>query len=184
MEVKAGKSPADRDSVRRFVRLLSRHERSLNAFILSLVPNWHDADEIAQETKVRLWEQFDQFDPATQFSAWARTIAHYQVLTYRKRKRREAVRFSRETLEALAFEADSYTKELGPRHYALEGCLNKLPGRHRELVLQCYSRQESTLKDAAERLGRTYEATRKTLLRVRRLLAECVDRTLQAERES
>lgn len=177
--------PADRDRTKAFVRLLSQHERSLNAYILALVPHWADAEEIAQETKVRLWEQFEQFeqfdqaDPSVGFRAWSRKIAHYQVLTYRKRQGRERVRFSQKTMDALGVEARKSEIQLSLRHYALQKCLEKISFSHRKLILLCYSEEEHTLRDVAETLDQTYDAVRKKLLRVRRALATCVDRTLQ-----
>lgn len=163
------------------MRLLAQHERSLCAYILALVPNWADADEIAQETKLRLWEQFDQFEPGSQFGAWARSVAHYQVLTYRRRQQRDGARFSPETVELLAAEAESQIDDVSPRHHALERCLNRLSDSNRDLVVQCYAEQNQSIREVAEQLGRTYDATRRSLLRIRKLLADCVDRTLQTE---
>ena len=60
--------------VKEFVRLLGAHEQGLSGYIISLVPNWADADEIAQETKLRLWEQFEQFDRTKDFGTWARRL--------------------------------------------------------------------------------------------------------------
>lgn len=37
-----------------FVRLLTQHQRRVYAYILGIVPNWNDADEILQETNIRL----------------------------------------------------------------------------------------------------------------------------------
>ena len=55
---------------REFVRLLSVHEQELSGYVISLVPNWADADEVIQETKLRLWVQFDQYDAAKDFGVW------------------------------------------------------------------------------------------------------------------
>ena len=73
------------EHVERFVQLLSKCERRLNDYVLSLVPNWADAEEVLQETKLRLWQQYHEYDPTKDFGAWACTIAYYQVLTMRKR---------------------------------------------------------------------------------------------------
>ena len=78
------------------------HSR-LKSYILTLVPNLADAEQIAQETSLRLWEQFDRYDPSLgDFSAWARTIAHFQVMTYRKKLSRERIVFSSALIDALA----------------------------------------------------------------------------------
>src|SRR5205814_6679679 len=68
---------------RQFIRLMTRHERLVYGYILSLVPNWADADEILQETNIRLWEEFEKFQAGTNFAAWAIRVAHFQVLTWR-----------------------------------------------------------------------------------------------------
>ena len=166
------------------MQLLVRHERSLYSYILAQVPNWADADEIAQETRLRLWEQFDQFEPGTQFGAWARKIAYYQILTYRKQQQRVRIRFNEQTMELLSTEAGVRADELSPRHLALEKCLAELTDSHRELIAASYSGQEQSTRQLARQLGRTYEATRKTLLRIRQALAQCVDRRLKLEVQS
>ena len=71
------------ESRRQFIRLMTRHERLVYGYILSLVPNWADADEILQETNIRLWEEFEKFEAGTNFAAWAVRVAHFQVLTTR-----------------------------------------------------------------------------------------------------
>ena len=71
------------ESRRQFIRLMTRHERLVYGYILSLVPNWADADEILQETNIRLWEEFEKFETGTNFAAWAVRVAHFQVLTWR-----------------------------------------------------------------------------------------------------
>ena len=57
-----------------FLVLFQQHERQIYGYILSLVPNIASADDISQNTSLRLWERFDQFDPNKDFGAWARAI--------------------------------------------------------------------------------------------------------------
>ena len=79
---------------REFVELLSQCERRLYSYILSLVPNFNDADEIAQQTRLRLWERLDRYEPGRDFGAWACTIAHYEYLTWRGKQSRDRLQFS------------------------------------------------------------------------------------------
>ena len=53
--------PSGADRQDEFVRLLAGHDRAIMLFILSLVPNWADAEEIRQETSVKLWQEFSKF---------------------------------------------------------------------------------------------------------------------------
>ena len=172
-------SEQNRETVQEFMRLLARHERSLYSYILAQVPHWADADEVAQETRLRLWEQFDQFEPGSQFGAWAKTIAYYQILTYRRRQQRGSYRFSERAIELLAAESEVRADELCPRHLALEKCLAELNDSHRELLVRCYSEQDQSIQQIARQLGRTYSATRKALFRIRQVLAQCVQRRLK-----
>ena len=79
-----GSQEQDRSFVASFVRLFQQYERGLYRYILSLVLNVAAADDISQNTSLLLWEEFGRFDLNTDFGAWARTIAYYQVLKYRQ----------------------------------------------------------------------------------------------------
>ena len=83
-----------------FLRLLDQHESSLRAYILGMVVNWNDAQDLAQETRMRLWQQFANFDQSKDFGAWARAIAYYVVLAHRKAKSRQKRQFSEEFLRS------------------------------------------------------------------------------------
>ena len=49
------------DRTDQFIRLFSREEPRLHAYILTMVPNWSDAADILQETSAVLWKKFDEF---------------------------------------------------------------------------------------------------------------------------
>ena len=50
-----------------YLRLLAQYDLRLRGFVFTLVPNWADAEDIVQEVKLRLWEQFDDYDPTRTF---------------------------------------------------------------------------------------------------------------------
>ena len=175
--------PAKQPDTAQFVRLLTQHERRVYAYILALVGDWNDADEIQQETSVRLWEQFDHYEPGTDFGAWACTIAHYQILTHRKQRQRAAGRFSDRLLETLAAEAEPVLAEADARHRALAGCIDQLSASARHTVQLAYQGGRSA-SDVAAALGQKVDAFYKALQRARRTLHDCIERTLTGERES
>jgi RNA polymerase sigma-70 factor (ECF subfamily) len=160
-----------------FVSLLSQHERKIYGYILSLVPNWADAEEILQETYIRLWRQFDRYVPGSDFTAWSCTIAHYQVLTYRKQAGRRKVLFSSAFMKLVGETVSESHEEADFRQAALNHCLEKLPVSGRAALELCYQRG-LPVREAAERLGRTTEATYKLLARLRQSLQECVEKSL------
>jgi RNA polymerase sigma-70 factor (ECF subfamily) len=168
------------ESRQQFVRLLTQHERLVYAYILRLVPNWNDADEILQETNVRLWEEFDRFEPGTNFGAWAVRVAHYQVLTWRKKRDRSRLVFDDEAIEHLAVAPTEGSAE-DHRRAALAACLQLLPEKSRDLLTRCYG-TDTTIRDVAAGLRRSTEAVYKSLQRVRLTLHDCIERRLAEER--
>ena len=164
-----------------FVQLLVEHERRLEGFILALVPNWAIAEDIAQETKLRLWEQFGQFDRNQDFGSWACTIAYYQVLSYRKSAKRSREHlFGEDFLESVAHAESKCSEELNARQRFLAFCLQKLSEKSRGLLQLAYSGQE-TIRQIARRLGRSEAATYRAVEDARLRLYKCIETELRKE---
>jgi RNA polymerase sigma-70 factor (ECF subfamily) len=168
------------ESKRLFVRLLTQHDRRVYGYILSMLPNWTDADEVLQETNIRLWEEFDRFEPGTDFAAWAIRVAHYQVLTWRKRRDRSRLVFSDDAIQAIADERHNNPLPLDSRQAALAECLKQLSARNIDLITRCYS-GGNTIRRVAKELQRSTEAVYKAVQRIRLTLHACIERRLAAE---
>ncbi|QDS99199.1 sigma-70 family RNA polymerase sigma factor [Adhaeretor mobilis] len=163
-----------------FVRLLMQHERRVYGYILSLVPNWHDADEISQNTHVWLWKEFDSFEPGTNFAAWAIRVAHFHVLTWRKQVSRSKLVFNQEFIDLVGEEQVRGGSRLDDTHRALGDCINELSCRNRDLLAQCYA-EGAVIKEVAKSQNRTIGSVYKTLQRVRLALHKCINRHLAIE---
>lgn len=163
-----------------YIRLLGQHQRRIMSYVVSLVPNWGDAEDILQETHMVLWREFSKFEPGTNFAAWACKIAFHQVLAFRKKRQRDRLQFSEEFLEAVAKEAQESADRLEQRHQLLARCVEKLQKPHREILNLRYSEGFSNEK-VAEQVGRTAGACYRVLSRIRRTLHECVNRSLAQE---
>jgi RNA polymerase sigma-70 factor (ECF subfamily) len=172
--------PTNDARTREYLKLLAQQGPRLRGFILSLVPNWADAEDIAQEVKLRLWEQFDNYDPAKDFGAWACTIARYQVLTYREKQSPSRQRISLEALELVAKDSAAMSEALEAGRRALADCFEKLPEAKRKLLINYYSGNYS-MRELAAKLGQTFDATRHTIVRTRIALKKCVKKTLHQE---
>lgn len=165
------------DPAEEFVFQLARHERMLRAYIFALVPHAQDADDILQEAKVRMWRSFAKFERGTNFSAWSRKVAFHQVLSYRKRKKRDRLDFSDEFINSVASEHESAEDHLEQREKVLSSCLAKLPDDQRE-VLQLRYHEGLSLEAMADKLKRTVAALYRQLSRVRHVLHECVTKNI------
>jgi len=164
----------------RFVRLFAQHEHQVYAYIVSVLGNWTDADEVMQETSVALWEMFDDFQEGTSFCSWACRIAYFRILRFREKRRRDRHEFNNEFVEAVAATALEEADLFEFRRKALGGCVEKLRPDDRELLRACYA-DGGTIKNAAEHLERPAKSVYKALARIRQALFDCVQRRLSAE---
>ena len=158
-----------------FIALHTAHEARLRAFILSLVPRWSDAEEIAQRCSIILWKKFDTFRPGTSYFAWACQVARLEVKEYRKSAGRHRALFSDEFVDAVADEVLELQDELPGRLRVLQECVEKLPRKQREILRLRYDEGKS-VKAIAETLSRSVDAVYKGLSRIRQTLHDCINR--------
>lgn len=162
-----------------FARLFSRHARRVYGLIMTLVFNHQDAEEVFQNTSVVLWNKFGEFQPGSNFFAWASRIAYFEVLNHMKRQRRSR-RLSDEALESLAQEAVALSDQTSARQAALEDCLSRLTGADRELLQERYYRQRPP-KQIASMQSRSVDSVYRALNRIHNVLLNCVQRSLASE---
>ena len=162
-----------------FLTLLGKHERSLRAFVMAMTCDWNDTDDIVQEVRIRLWQQFDEFDHDKDFGRWSRTIAKYQIMTLREKSSRNRMLFVPEYFDAISAAVEHSPEELQNRQEALDNCLKKLPVKKRATLLSCYQ-GDKTMRVLATENDVTYNAFRHTVIRIRKWLARCVETTMSS----
>ncbi|MEQ8849188.1 sigma-70 family RNA polymerase sigma factor [Botrimarina sp.] len=165
------------ESDREFVRLMAANQHRIGAYIFTLVPNRSDADELLQETHVRLWEERDRFEPGTDFRAWALRVAYFEVLTWRKRSQRRPLIFNDELVMRLSESMIQQETHADEQETALRDCLDELSGRSRELLRRVYAKGEK-IKDIATDLGTSADSMYKTVQRLRHGLRQCIEQRL------
>jgi len=176
----AADSPTSDDPHRALVPFLMRHERQIFAYIYTLVPHRHDAEDILQETCLTIYDKFAEFTPGTDFMAWAMRIAWWKVRAARQKFARSKVVFNDEVLEVLSNTAQTMVEETSEMQVALAGCLQKLNERDRRLILTRYERG-SGVERAALVSGRSLQAAYKALMRLKQVLHDCVLNSLSKE---
>lgn len=163
---------------RRFLPLWTQHQRRIFAYIYTLIPHRSDAEDLLQETSITLWEKFEEFEPGTDFIAWACQVAYWKVRNARRKYARSPIIHDDDLLASISDKAIASQTILDQRHDALVQCLKMISKRDRELILSRYE-ADRTVKDVAQRTGRSVEAAYKALSRIRRVLLDCV--TLRLE---
>ncbi|WP_169853176.1 sigma-70 family RNA polymerase sigma factor [Anaerohalosphaera lusitana] len=164
-----------------YIKLLAAHQSQIYAYILSMVVNYTEADEIMQETSMAMWKNFDRFEQGSDFLAWSTTIAYYQVLTFRRdRKRDSKVKFSDKFLFELKDRAPARLDLTNKRTEKLLECVKKLEKGDRELIELRYW-QNLRARNIAERLNTGVRNVYYNLSRIQDLLVRCVRRSLAQE---
>jgi RNA polymerase sigma-70 factor (ECF subfamily) len=177
-----GGQPGEPAKGRMFLRLFMQNKHRLYAYILTLLPNRADADDVLQEASLVMWDKFDEGHPPADFAAWGCRVAYFKVLDFYKRGHRCRVRFSQPMLERLAETAveQAATLQLDERREALAACMEKLSPRDRDL-LACRFAEGATTQSTAAQVRRSVDAVYKALAKIRQALFDCVTRTLAQE---
>jgi RNA polymerase sigma-70 factor, ECF subfamily len=166
-----------------FLRLFTRHEPELRAFVRSCLPAQDDVDEVMQETSLAAWKKFHTLPDPKQFPRWACLIARYEILKRRRAKERDRFVLDEDVINALVDEAADDMSLRGRQLAALEACIGKLPKERRELSLAAYAPGMSK-KVLARQLQRSEGSVYQLLARIRQELWRCVEATLATERFS
>lgn len=126
-----------------------------------------------------LWRKREQFEPGTNFKAWAFQIAFFCAKNYRRKQARakELSLPDEDLLDKLAAAAEKIDGQWDAEAEHLPHCLSKLPERNRELVTRRYMSKVSVQELASER-GMTPNALSQQLFRIKRALKKCVEKQM------
>jgi RNA polymerase sigma-70 factor (ECF subfamily) len=170
--------PADNEL---FLSLITANYDNLRRYIYTLLPNEEDSKDVLQEVCIAISRKFGEYDVSRPFLPWACRFAYLKVLKFHEQQRpRRMVRLPTEVLELLAQAREEEEPVLAERLVALNKCLQKLSTRDRRLIQARYVDREPT-----EQIAESFSQSRRTLFRnlerVRRLLFECINRSVVLE---
>lgn len=165
-----------------FVAEITRCQRQLHAFLLSIIWQAAEADDVLQETNLVLWQKAAEFDDSRPFLPWAMRFAQWQALAHLKRLKRQDDRLIVDDglAKIMADEAASEEPLFEARRMALADCLQKLPARQRELVCRRYE-PAASVNTLAGTTNTTPKALSERLRRIRHALLDCIRKTLAEE---
>jgi RNA polymerase sigma-70 factor (ECF subfamily) len=162
------------------VQEIARHQPRLRGLLRCLLARPGDVDDLLQEVNLVLWAKADEFQPGTDFWAWASQIARFKALNQARKLGRERLVFDLEILEQVADVAAERLQTLDRRRVALDHCLKQLPPSQRQLIDLRYAGDQS-IERIAESIGRPAGSIRQTLYRIRMALLDCIEGQLAAD---
>lgn len=166
-----------------FAECFVRTQGRVYAYIVTLLPNLDDAEEIFQQTSLILWRKWKEYDPAKDFVSWACGIAHFEVLNFLRHSDRRRVSMTDQMLDLVGSAKLARDHADDQRLQALRHCLKSLPRGQSRLIQSHYEKQESS-STVAQTLGISTANLYMRLHRIRRALVECIERRLATERSS
>lgn len=161
--------------------LMERHAQCIFHFLYRMLGNEEDANDVAQESFVRVFRHRANFKPDARFSTWLYTIAGNLARNHHRWR----ARHPNVSLDAPPAGGEQTLGEMLPstdvspgdnatkteRVQAVRSAVDKLPPDMREAIILC-EWEELSLKDAAQALNTTAKAVESRLYRARKLLRE------------
>ena len=160
-----------------FRTLLARHLDAVHAYLLRIGPGARHAEDLAQETFLRVWRRASTYEPGrVRVTTWLHTIAHNLCIDSFRRQRLPAA--GTIDAEAMTAEADESSDPVDQASAAeltrtVEQSIAALPDNQRSALLLCQVQGFSNAQ-AAHILGVNVRALESLLARARRTLREAL----------
>ncbi len=151
------------------------------AYFRACLWDFHQAEDLLQETAAAAAEKFTTYDPSRSFIAWVLGVARNKLLHHHRTHANDRHVFDDTVIRQLADVYSDMEPEISAMHKALESCIDRVHGRPRKLLEMRYVRELTPAKIAAM-TGMNSNAVSVMLHRVRRALRECIERQVAARR--
>jgi len=136
------------------------------------------ARDILQETNMVLLKKSRDYQPGTNFTAWAFRVARFEVMTWRRKAGRSRLLFDDDLVAEVAETVEQQDDFYLNRVEALRECLRKLPERQQNMIRRRYL-EEWSVADLARETGENANAISQLLFRARQNLLHCMERALE-----
>lgn len=165
----------------RLALLWTQAQPVVSAYVSTLIPDFHQAEEVLGRVAVALVRKFDSYDESRPFLPWAVGIARYEVLRSRRDFATDRHQFGDVLIDRVTELYQEDEPAFAGWRESLRYCVGGLQGRNQE-VLQLRYNEEQSPAQIAEQMGMKVGAVRVLLHRVRKALKDCIEkRNAQAE---
>jgi len=166
-----------------FMALILPCQGKLFGYLYMLLHNLSDTEDVLQQAVLAMWSHFDEYDRDRGFLNWAMQFAKLTALNHLRAKRRGRVVFSDDLMLLMADERaadEDGVESLASYQDALMHCMDRLTPTDRDLVQLCYF-EKCSIKTVADQLGRAPQSVCNSLRRIRGLLFDCVQGSVELE---
>ena len=162
-------------------QILAAHQR-MRMLVLAIAPACDEIDDVVQEACSAMWNKLDRFDPDQPFQPWAMTFVRFQTMAWLKKRGRNKIRLSNETIDQLCDTIESGGQD-NDRVEALELCLSGLSDSEQKLLAMRFvdglTVQEIANLPATESGGKSADSLYKHFARLKASLLQCIESRLE-----
>ncbi len=117
---------------------INKYGKRLYGLCRTLCANVHDADDLYQETWLKVLRYIDRYDPEREFEGWLTTICVNIYRSYRKRMLKNPVWDNFIAAEDKEIAMENIAAEEPPDYSELHAAINRLPEKLRTTVILFY----------------------------------------------
>ena len=122
-----------------FTKLLKRHQQKVYYQIKRMVTEHADADDIAQQVWIKVWNKLHSFKMESEFTTWLFRVAYNETLNFLEKQKKQS---SRNVSEDYIDNEQAAGKSNDPKYtqiqIALEQAIKQLPEKQRFVFMLRY----------------------------------------------
>jgi RNA polymerase sigma factor (sigma-70 family) len=166
-----------------FATLVDRYKNMVYTLALKMVTNREVAEEIAQDTFIKIYNSLSKFKGDSKFSTWIYKITYNTCLDSLKKSKREKTTtyiedFSEHQTKALENILDSIDEN--EKNKAIQECLNELLPED-AFLLTLYYFEEQSIDEISKVINLSNDNIKVKLFRIRKKLASILKKRLEPE---
>ena len=166
-----------------FAMLVDRYKDMIFTLAIKMVKNREEAEEVAQDTFIKIYSSLIKFKGDSKFSTWIYKIAYNTCLDRLKKNKKEDLNISIDEFSAhLIKTMDNALSALEDkeRKQTIQDCLNLLPGEENFLLTLFYFEDQS-LEEIGKIMNINANNVKVKLFRSRQKLAVILKKQLEPE---
>lgn len=166
-----------------FASLVDRYKDMVYTLTLRMLKNREEAEEVAQDTFIKVYKSLSKFKGDSKFSTWVYKIAYNTSLDRLKKNKKflnnvPIDEFTEHQVKTLSTVLD--TLESKERELAIQRCVNLLPADD-SFLLTLYYFEEQSLDEIAQAMNLLPNNVKVKLFRSRKKLAKILKNHLEPE---
>lgn len=166
-----------------FAVLVDRYKDLVFTLALRMLKNREEAEEVAQDTFIKVFKSLSKFKGDSKFSTWIYRITYNSCLDVLKKYKQEYStvvldEFSERELATLDNAFDALAEK--EQRQAIDDCLDRLP-KEDSFLLTLYYFEEQSLDEISKIVGLTANNVKVKLFRGRKKLASLLKEKLEPE---